>query len=552
MNTQTLHLPDWLDYDRFQNFQAPVIEEIVGHYSDGKQLVVLDMPTGGGKTVVAESVRQLLSVRGLFVCTTNSLVDQVLRDFPYARTVKGRRHYIPTDAEEDPFGNMPTCEDCDRREDVCTYCSCVDLCPYTCARDDTLDADLGITNTAYFIGECSSPRSKFTGQSFVIADECDRLEEELMRAITVSISPRMQRLLELNSPRHKTVEDSWPEWFEYAIPIIERRRSVLPNRSLPDKRRYAAITRLLANMKKVSGEIGEGNWVYQGYDRNPSRIEFKPVRVDSIATDALWKHSRKWLCMSATVISPEQFVESLGYKGPWACVMAPSTFPKERRPIYYFPSANMTRKTEEDERPKMAQAVKAVVEQYPDQRVLVLPHSYSLTEYLNNHLSGNGRPVFHYMSAAEREQAIADYDATESAVLLAPSLERGFDGIDDRCRVVVMCKVFYPSLGDKQVSKRLYAPGGSLWYATSTARSIVQAAGRGMRHEDDWADVWVLDKQFATFFSKWKAKKVWDETLGRWVDGGHRLFPQWFCEAVVWDGEQRNQLRLSTREEAVV
>lgn len=60
---------------------------------------------------------------------------------------------------------------------------------------------------------------------------------------------------------------------------------------------------------------------------------------------------------------------------------------------------------------------------------------------------------------------------------------------------------------------------GQLWYSTSTVRSIVQMAGRGVRHKDDWCRTVILDSQF---------------TDGVW-SRNRMLFPSWFKEAMVWE-----------------
>src|SRR2546423_12028209 len=54
----SLYLPDW--FHTFRDHQINAIEEILDAYRSGASVVVLDAPTGSGKTLIAESVRQLL------------------------------------------------------------------------------------------------------------------------------------------------------------------------------------------------------------------------------------------------------------------------------------------------------------------------------------------------------------------------------------------------------------------------------------------------------------------------------------------------------------
>lgn len=524
-------LPSWAVHDRWSDHQLPIFEEIIARYDEGNSLVVLDAPTGSGKTIIAEMVRQELGVSGVYLCTSLTLQSQFATDFPDAKLIMGRANYPPQLTDPDPWGNTPTCADCDRTDNLCSYCPDVDTCPYTLAKLRAADADLACTNTAYFMGECQSPRSMFSGQPFTILDEADMAEGEIMRHVTVSISPRMQKLLELRSPRYKTKQDSWEEWFDYAVPKVERKLQSIPTHSLMDRRNHQRVERLLARMKDVQGNLD--GWIMTGYERDGA-IEFKPITVDKLAPKVLWKHSRRWLAMSATIISPEEFVQSLGYEGSWAPVFAPSTFPADRRPIYYCPSAYMTKKQEETERPKMAKALQVVLDRHPDERVLVHTHSYMNTNFLQGQLNG-GRPTFYYLNSHDRADAIANFEQTDGAVLLAPSLDRGYDGKDDIVRVVVLTKLMWPYLGDKQVSARLYSTkGGQLWYATLTARSIVQSVGRAMRHEDDHCTIYCLDSMMGKFYRDWQLSE-------RSENGGrrHLLFPNWFLDALHWDSDVR-------------
>jgi ATP-dependent DNA helicase DinG len=79
----------------------------------------------------------------------------------------------------------------------------------------------------------------------------------------------------------------------------------------------------------------------------------------------------------------------------------------------------------------------------------------------------------------------------------------------------VIVKVPFPYLGDRQVSARLRLPGGQTWYNVQVVRSIVQMTGRGVRNAEDWAETFILDKDFLNIYNK-----------------SRRLFPSWWRDAV--------------------
>ena len=205
----------------------------------------------------------------------------------------------------------------------------------------------------------------------------------------------------------------------------------------------------------------------------------------------------------------------------WGSVSVPSTFDPARRPIYLHPIAAMSRKHEEIARPAIAQAIEKVISRHPNERILIHTVSYSLNTFVEDTLR-QGAGLFRvvtYHSAAEKQRAIDTYLATDGAIFLAPSLDRGIDLPHDDCRVIVVCKVPFPSLGDKQVSARMHSKGGQQWYAVRTVRSLVQMTGRGMRSEDDFCESYVLDKLFI--------ENIWRR---------HRnLVPRWWADALVWN-----------------
>lgn len=205
---------------------------------------------------------------------------------------------------------------------------------------------------------------------------------------------------------------------------------------------------------------------------------------------------------------------------PYSTARVPAVFPAENRPIFVTPIADMTAKKKDDSFPKMGTAIRAVINKHPDDRILIHTVSYDLASFLLRDLTAKLGPAHRrlmtYKGAGERDQIIERYRKTKGAVLIAPSLERGVDFKGDDCRVVVVAKVPYPHLGDKQVSARMHSKGGQLWYSVQTARSLVQMTGRGVRSADDYCTTYILDTQFVANF--WKRSKA--------------LLPQWWVESL--------------------
>jgi Rad3-related DNA helicase len=107
------------------------------------------------------------------------------------------------------------------------------------------------------------------------------------------------------------------------------------------------------------------------------------------------------------------------------------------------------------------------------------------------------------MTASIEEHAAKVADKLPS-VLVAANLTEGYDGKDDLCRFVILPKVPFPSLGDTRTRLRMEEDARSFDYQALVA--VVQGAGRGVRHPDDYADTWILDELWSMLYSK---RKTW-------------------------------------------
>lgn len=508
--------PEWLEELRPHQVQA--IAEVMEAYENGADVVWLDAPTGSGKTLIAEAVRRLLRYRATYVCSSLSLQDQFKRDFPYAKVLKGRTNY-PT--LERPFPEY-TAGDCTKdpndREAGCFWCSEVSECPYERAKVSALRSGLAVVNTAYFLTEANYI-GNLSGRDLVIVDECDVLERELMGFVEFNISARTLQGLGIDAPSkgsHRTTIASWlGDTLAEAVKEATRR---LPRNSsdLHILRRRQTLVRLYQDVKRISAEVTSDNWVR---DNDAGPLVLKPIKVNDYGQDRLWRHGKKWLAMSATIISPEELSESLGLEGRWETVRVPMTFPVENRRINIAPVANMVAKEKDTAYPAVQHAIRCILDRHPGQRILVHTVSYDLTKSIAGALETSGRKVLYYSSAQERARILALFLNTPGSVLLAPSFDRGIDLKGDDCRVIVVAKVPFLYLGDRQIGERLRQPGGQQWYTVQAVRSLVQMTGRAVRSEDDWCETYILDKQFGKKIQRSGFLPKW------WLEAVDRSFP---------------------------
>lgn len=516
-------LPSWVS--SLRPGQIDAIDHAVTCFRNGYRTVLLDAPTGFGKTLTAEMIRRELNIRALYVCTSKPLQSQFKHDFPYAALLKGRSNY-PTlnfpDDFEDPHYPI-TAADCDKDETHCTFCDPVWNCPYEIDKHTALREDLSCLNTAYLLTETNFIGKFSNAFPLIIIDEADKLEDELLRHIEVTVSKRLINQLKLGYPSRKTKEEAWVEWAEQTHPLIRVAATRIQARTPKAIKQRAQLVSLAKKLEKVAEEMVAGGWVYE--ETYNGGVNFKPIRVTNWAYDNLWKHAPRFLLMSGTLIPPE-IIQSLDPLTPHSSYEAVSSFPTSNRPIRICPVTPMSRlKNDASGKQlawgKMAMAIGRIMNLHPNERILVHTVTYSLANFLYDALD-KSRLIL-YTQAAQREGALRRFNNLPNGVLLACSLDRGIDLPDDMCRVVCVCKIPHGDLGDKQIQARLYEPGvagaGQTWYAVKTIRTLIQMLGRAVRHEGDQAVHYILDDDI------YKLSREW----------GH-LIPKWVKDAFVWGG----------------
>lgn len=535
-------LPDWL---QLRDIQLDAVERVTKEYEAGCKVVFLDAPTGTGKTSIADLMARRLDVaRMLYVCTTKSLQEQVARDFAYARVLKGRANYTPTNLMSREasgyragFGGATiggvTCRDCDagpagvdESEQSCSYCSAVEDCPYRVARREAGVAPMGVLNTAFLLAHLNGGggrKSPFGGRELVVADECDLLEDELLGYVELRLGQGYVDQMGLEVPKkgsHMTTIRGWLR--EDVSPGLVALAKATGTRDLEARRKRRRVEQMIEDVARVLDR--EDGWVRDGDEegaRTGNGLVLKPVSVEDVGDRYLWQHAERWLCMSGTIVSAETMAESLGLEEAgieWGVVEMPMLFPVENRRVKYVPVATMTRKgLEADEGgvDRVMDAVWQVVTRHEGENVLVHTHTYKLADQVTGYLRAKGVTAIEYKGARDREDALARF-RSEGGVLVAPSMDRGVDLPGDLCRVQVIVKVPMASLGSRQVSERLRQPGGDAWYLANTVRSLMQMTGRAVRGMDDWAVCYVLDAHFGKVLGDGKRRGMWPQW---WLDG---------------------------------
>jgi len=485
----------------FSNFSLwrPHQSETVKQILDSKDKVsMLSAPTGSGKSLIAMSICKEYQ-RSLYLCSTKTLQDQLANDFEGIPILKGRNNYpcAYNRMTETSFPQI-TCDDCIIEIEDPDSSLCKNHCIYEIQKQKALKSQIAILNMTYFITEANFI-GRFKDCDMICVDECDMLEKEILRFVSLSISDRQMERFSLEPPQYKTKFESWKAWVIRYLPNIQKSLD-LQNIQMKKGRqdipflRMLKSTRALYRKMEMFRDFVDETWIYE---ERGDRWEFKPTWISQFMNDYFWSHAKRFVLMSATP-PPHKLL------GLEDCehIEIPSQFPKENRKVIYDPVANLTHKTMEEERPKLLKRVKEIIDSYPNEKGLIHTVSYSLANYLSENLH-NDRILTH--NGSGRTDTLERFKHVDyPAILISPSMDRGVDLPYNSARWCIVSKLPFPDLSDKQVSARLYSGGsfGRQWYAQATASTLMQMTGRIVRAVDDYGTSWILDRQFENFYSK--------------------------------------------------
>lgn len=499
--------------------QREAIEAAREAFGEGKRFVVIEAPTGAGKSAIAVTLAR--EAASSYLLTAQKILqDQYVRDFPDLSLMKGRANYdclvAPTHAAAAPCiagHRFPECDDC----------------PYFSAKDVAKAASNTTMNYAYYLGELNYSGG-FGPRELLVLDEAHNAESALMGFIQVTVSDGALARAGLVD-RVPYVQDDlgYFDFVEELLPRmlgrgreveLELRKSAgLAEAELAQMQTKQWLDNQSRRLRLLLDSLDDDlvDWtVERRQESGGQTLTFKPVRVAGFAESLLFGFAERVLMLSATILDPRTYLASLGIELEQAAVInVDSDFPVENRPIVVRPAARLTRHYLDRELPRLVAAVSRILDEHPGEKGLIHAHSYRIARHLAANLPREQRArLVTHDNAGGRDAALdAHTSSREATVLLTPSMTEGIDLAEELSRFQIICKIPYPFLGDPQISLRRQLDPS--WYEWRTCLTVVQAYGRSVRSRDDFAVTYLLDADFPTFLKRQRSR-----------------LPSWFLEAV--------------------
>ncbi|CAK0748202.1 putative Helicase ATP-binding domain-containing protein [Azospirillaceae bacterium] len=544
-------IKEYFPYPSAREGQMDLIEKTINAFENGKRFVIIEAPVGAGKSAIGYTVGNYFQTY-YYVTAQKLLQSQLSKDFGEEGKwinenrasmveLKGRNAYPcnyyerKLEVEEKTLGlaEKQHLQDMVKLKIDCARGECkkkgkskfkfcednekgIHHCPYFIQRDKAISSDAVLMNFHSYIFQTEVAPTNWAYKDLLIIDECHLTESVLMDYVSLSF---VDTPFKLEFPKLETAEEYYIYFEENDIPdlIIDKLRAAVTSRNDEDEEYWKSIADKYAKFKRsvVDGE----DWVVK-YESRPGyrTIELKPLFVNKFSNRVLFNKAEKILMMSGTVLSAKIMANCLGIEeSEYEFISVDSQFPVENRLIHYEPSGSMSYKNKKETIPKMLADIVRICEQHDDNRGIVHSQSFELTEYvMNNSPPELKRRFFFQKNYQNKEEMLAAHAASKNGVIIAPAMHEGLDLKGDLSRFQIILKVPYPSYVDNpQLEMRMKI--SSDYYNYLTAMKLVQAYGRSIRSETDYAKTYILDEDFKTFFARSKA-----------------ILPKWFKQAIVW------------------
>jgi ATP-dependent DNA helicase DinG len=479
-----------------------------------KRFPVLNAPTGSGKSLTYSATALLLrlkkqsgivssgpKIRVAALTATKALQDQLTSDFEGVglTDVRGMGNYpcaiSPGLSVED--GPCHSGMECDLKKAGCSYFDAVRAAKdswFVCTNYDYwLHADLG-------------------NYDVLILDEAHNAAKKLASHLGFSLSSNDCKTLDIDHP----FKNDWLEWAIKIKPILETRIKNLPTGlyvSTEHREFRKKAQRLLEKITRLV-KADPDKWICEAWMGKTTHGWKWDVIDPSEYKEVLFKRIKKVILVSATVTKMN--LKELGIPTQESEFFeTPSTFKVKNRPVYIVKTgAQMRHDSDDFDLWQWVRTIDKIIGARLDRKGIIHPHSYRRQEYLLK--NSKYRRLFICAEKGQGEIAVARYKRSEPpSILMSPAVKEGVDFPYDECRYQIICKVPFPDSRSPLIKARR-----KVWkkYSDHIAmQELVQASGRPVRADDDWAETFLVDDNFVWFVysNKSLAPKYWMKAVKR-------------------------------------
>jgi Rad3-related DNA helicase len=525
--------------------QVEAIIEIIQTYLAKKyNVVILDCPTGSGKSILAMCsswIFNQLDKKGYILASDISLQKQYEDDIKKFNlnygSVCGIDNYMCIDNMEK--NSLGTCR---IRNKPAKRMPCYSICPYFSARDKASETQTSLLNYSYYLimmnyVNQSVEDTPFPPRDFVISDEAHKI----LDIVQNHYSPRFdaKTIEKLEKLTHffgvYKLHDHSKDFHDIKVSIgklfntenqdelheilTEIKNNLQYNyrktwEKFKDKvkedyphddppKEWKEALRLCDWVKDLHCKVDDYNDIVS--KTSTRNIVKNPTGENELTFNCLeesymmQKYFHQWtgftLLMSATFADPKDYMRSISL-GSAKYIKMDSNFNFDKSPIYFYNKRRMSYKQIEGNLPWLYETIDKILDKHKDESGIIHTASYDLSMKIYQNISKKHKKrILVYNGTEEKRQVLEILKRDKAKVLLGPSLTEGLDLRDNWSRFAIFAKVPYLSLSDKFVATKLKI--NPEWYRWKAILAILQGTGRSVRNEKDWAVTYILDGSLA-------------------------------------------------------
>lgn len=542
----------YFPYPTAREGQKELICDILKSFlSKKKKVVIVEAPTGTGKSVIAYTVTKVLKdfmgdkstdPDSLILTKTKALQSQYADSFDDAKALWSSSSYGCHIPDTQPFIPIPNKMTTHKR------CRMPHSCLYNKAKREFAAAPVGVLNYAYY--EVAGHIGWST--NIIVLDECHSLEDIILNAFEASVNLRTLKRY-LSEDDFKFIENHFTTLrTTYAVkskscPIseidLDRVKTIILEQGRRFKDEFSKLESLVESgysldpkqadrytyLSKAAEYFGNtygrlrlikreefNNWVAafpNAYDpREPleNTISFKPLQLTDGINSKVFSNTYI-LMLSATVCGVKEFASSVRLdESEYDYHEVPYLFPLENRPFYMIglPALNWSNRL--DLLPTYVEMVDTLIDVgHMGQRGIIHSASYANAEFLKENSKHSSRILIPDSSML---RDIRKY-LKDDTILVSPAILEGIDLEGDLSQFQIFLKVPYANLGDPWVDRKTQV--SDIWYLRDTVIKVIQGAGRSIRSAEDVSPTYMLDSSF-----------------DRVLNNGKSMFPSWFMSTI--------------------
>lgn len=536
----------------FRPMQRETITAICkAYFEDPQATIVIDAPTGTGKSIIAMAsslVLSMLDKKGYMITSDLSLQDQYESDFYrlglHWPSVKGVDNY-ECSVNGLPF-SLGDCRLKGMSYEQASKLECYGNCQYLQNRERAINHRVTLLNYAFWLLQrnyvedqrADEGGSPFEQRDFAFFDEAHKVDEIVQN----HFSPRIDTTI---SGKIQIVNSFLTKW-GFSEPKVTKSRIETVIYTLMQETNKEEIFKNMKYLKHFLGEYKSmGNEIkttakkrfntstvprdWQNAMTSIDRIKdvyckfddyidiIDEVGLDKMVVDQRQEEAvftcieEQWLIrkhlhakanfkvfMSATIGDPASYMKIMGIENA-KFIRLSNDFNYDKSPIVFINKYRMSMREKESSLPKVLEMLDKIIDKHKGQRGVIHCGSYEFMNYIMAKSKHTFR-LINYENSKDKADALELFKKKEGSVLVGPSILEGLDLKDDISRFQIFFKVPYPSLNSPHIKAKMkYMPD---WYDWKTSVSFLQGVGRSVRSKDDWAVTYMLDACFRTLISK--------------------------------------------------